>query len=97
MTTDPVHDAAVHEKNLTEVTEHWYRTFDSLKERAIEEAQAGHTRKLVEAVEANPVMIANLLTHHLQPSLPNCGRRITLRGTYEVEQRKTAPCRVVVG
>lgn len=63
MTDDPVHDAAVHEKNLTEVTEHWYRTFDSLKERAIEEAQAGHTSKLVEAVEANPVMIANLLAN----------------------------------
>ena len=43
MTDDPVHDAAVHEKNLTEVTEHWYRTFDSLKERAIEEAREGHT------------------------------------------------------
>ncbi len=63
MTTDPVHDAAVHEKTLAEVTEHWYRTFDSLKERAIEEAQAGDTRKLAEAVEAHPELVANLLNH----------------------------------
>lgn len=63
MTTDPVHDAAVHEKNLTEVTEHWYRTFDSLKDRAIEEALEGHTQKIIEAVEANPTMIANLLAN----------------------------------
>lgn len=61
--TDPVHDAAVHEKNLTEVTEHWYRTFDSLKDRAIEEAKAGDTQKIIEAVEANPTMIANLLAN----------------------------------
>ena len=61
MTDDPVHDAAVHEKNLTEVTEHWYRTFNSLKERAIEEAKSGDASKILEAVEANPVMIANLL------------------------------------
>lgn len=59
--TYPVHDAAVHEKSLTEVTEHWYRTFDSLKERALEEARAGHTAKLVEAIEANPALIAGLL------------------------------------
>lgn len=63
MTDDPVHDAAVHEKNLTEVTEHWYRTFDSLKDRAIEEAKAGDTQKIIEAVEANPAMIANLLAN----------------------------------
>ena len=63
MTDDPVHDAAVHEKNLTEVTEHWYRTFDSLKERAIEEARAGHTAKLAEAVEAHPELVANLLSY----------------------------------
>ena len=61
MTDDPVHDAAVHEKTLTEVTEHWYRTFDSLKERAIEEAREGHTQKIVEAVEANPATVANML------------------------------------
>ena len=61
MTDDPVHDAAVHEKSLTEVTERWYKTFDSLKERALEEARAGHTGKLIEAVEANPTLIANLL------------------------------------
>lgn len=63
MTDDPVHDAAVHEKTLTEVTEHWYRTFDSLKERAIEEALEGHTQKIVEAVEANPATVANLLAN----------------------------------
>lgn len=63
MTDDPVHDAAVHEKNLTEVTEHWYRTFDSLKDRAIEEAKAGDTQKIIEAVEANPAMVANMLAH----------------------------------
>ena len=63
MTDDPVHDAAVHEKNLTEVTEHWYRTFDGLKERAIEEAREGHTQKIIEAVEANPTMVANLLAN----------------------------------
>lgn len=61
--TDPVHDAAVHEKSLTEVTEHWYRTFDSLQERAIEEAHAGHTAKLVEAIEAHPELVANLLNY----------------------------------
>ena len=65
MTDDPVHDAAVHEKTLTEVTEHWYRTFDSLKERAIEEALEGHTQKIVEAVEANPATVANLLANTL--------------------------------
>ena len=63
MTTDPEYDAAVHEKSLTEVTEHWYRTFDSLQERAIEEARAGHTGKLVEAVEAHPELVANLLSY----------------------------------
>ena len=63
MTDDPVHDAAVHEKTLTEVTEHWYRTFDSLKERAIEEAREGHTQKIIEAVEANPETVANLLAN----------------------------------
>lgn len=61
--TDPVHDAAVHEKNLTEVTEHWYRTFDSLKDRAIEEAKAGDTQKIIEAVEANPALVAKMLAY----------------------------------
>lgn len=61
--TDPVHDAAVHEKTLAEETEHWYRTFDSLKDRAIEEAKSGDTKKITEAVEANPTMVANMLSY----------------------------------
>lgn len=61
MTTDPVHDAAVYEKSLLDYTKRWYSTFDSLKERALEEAKAGHTGKLVEAIEANPTLIAGLL------------------------------------
>ena len=61
MTNDPAHDAALYEKNLSNSTKRWYRTFDSLKERALEEAKAGHTGKLVEAIEANPALIAGLL------------------------------------
>lgn len=63
MTTDPEYDAALYEKSLSNSTKRWYSTFDNLKERALEEAKAGHTGKLVEAVEANPTMIANLLAN----------------------------------
>lgn len=61
MTTDPEYDAALYEKSLANSTKRWYKTFDSLKERALEEARAGHTAKLVEAVEAHPELVANLL------------------------------------